>query len=142
MREITEKNGMLNDPIIDITDSFIKDTFIKNILNDIKSVKDNLPDISSRKAFLHRSNKNINALWDFVSGDDFSKNLVIALADGINNIKAENLNFGQLDVIKGIIEVIRKGKITEDELDSCMKLLIDNDIPLVLLPANISDLYD
>ena len=136
MTEITEKNTMPN-PIGDI-----KVTFIKNILNDIKSVRDNFSDIQSRQAFLHRSKKNINALWNFVPDDDCSKELVVILTDSINNIKVEDLNFGQLDVIKELVDAIYKGKITEDELDSYMKLLLENDIPLILLPANISDLYD
>lgn len=44
-KKVCVDNTMSNDPIEDI-----KDTFIKNILNDIKSVKGNFHDMPSRQA--------------------------------------------------------------------------------------------
>ncbi len=118
------------------------DTFVKKILHDIRSVKDNYSDIRSRQVFLYQFKQNINALWDFVSEDDFSENLVMVLTDSIKNLRAENIKRDQLDAIKDVIEAVSKGNITEEKLDFYMKFLIEKDIPLVRLPANISDLYD
>lgn len=122
-------------------DRFV-DVIAKKMLQDIKNVKENFSDIGNRQIFYDQFKENINNMWDCVSDDDFSKELVMVLTDSINNIKAENLNLGQLEAIRGIIEMFPKGKITEEELDSYMELLLENDIPLVLLPTNISDSYD
>ncbi len=120
----------------------LKDIFIINILNDIRYVKDNFTDIRCRQVFFHKFKKNINAVWDFVSGNDFSENLVVALIDCVEKLKAENITEEQLDAIKDTIEAISKGNITEEKFDYYMSLLIENDIPLISLPANILDLYD
>lgn len=116
--------------------------FAKNILQDIKSVKDNFSNIRNRQKFFRQFKENINTLWDFVSEEDFSENLVMALTDSVKTLKAENVTCEQLDAIKEVTEAISKGNVTEEELDFYMEFLIEKDIPLVRLPANISDLYD
>lgn len=119
-----------------------EDEFVKKILQDIRSEKNNFSDIGGRITFLSRFKENINTLWDLVPEDDCSKNLVMVLADSVKNIKVESLNYDQLCAIEDTVEAFLKGNVTEDKLDFYIELLVKKDIPLVLLPGNISDLYD
>jgi len=121
----------------------VVDTIVKQILYDIRSVKDNFSDIRSHQLFFRQFRQNINTLWDFVSEDDFSENLVMVLTDSIKNLEVENnIKYDQLDAIKEVIVAISKGNISEEKLDFYMEYLIEKDIPLIRLPENISDLYD
>lgn len=129
-------------PITGISQDELADVFAKKLLQDIKSVKDNFSDIRNRQLFFYHFKEHVNTLCGFVSGDDFSENLVMTLTDSIKNLKAENIKYEQLDAVKEVIEAISKGNITEEKLDFYMEFLIEKDVPLVRLPANISDLYD
>jgi len=122
--------------------SNLADALIKTILHDIRDVKDNFGDIRYRQVFFHKVRVEINNLWDYVSEADYSENLVMLLVDCIENLKAEDILYEQLNSIEEVIEAISKGNITEDKLDYYMDALMEKDIPLVRLPKNISDLYD
>lgn len=122
--------------------SNLADAIIKTILHDIRDVKDNFEDIRYRQVFFHKVRSEINNLWDYVSEADYSENLVMLLVDCIENLKAEDIDYEQLNSIEEVIEVISRGEITEDTLDYYMNALMEKDIPLVRLPENISDLYD
>jgi hypothetical protein len=119
-----------------------KDEFIAKILQDIDNINNNFSDKGNRQIFFSHFKDDIDALWNLFNEDDCSKEIVIILADSIKNINIDDFNYEQFGVIKNIIEEICKGNITEDKIDFYIEYLIEKDIPLVRLPANISDLYD
>jgi hypothetical protein len=120
----------------------LADAIINIILHDIRDAKDNFDDLRYRQVFFHKAKTNINNLWDYVSEMDCSENLVMLLVDCVENLKAENILYEQLNCIEEVIQAISRGNITEDKLDYYMDALMEKDIPLVRLPKNISDLYD
>jgi len=116
--------------------------FIEQILHNLENVKNNFDDLRDRQIFFYQFKRDIENLWDFVPQEDFSENLVMLLVDIIENLKAENIARNQIDSIKEVIEAISRGNITENKLDFYIKFLMENDIPLVRLPENISHFYD
>lgn len=129
-------------PIKETNQNELLDIFTKKILKDIKSVQNNFSDLRNRQILFYHFKENIDNIWDFVSEDDFSENLVMVLTNCIKNLNAEDIKYDQLDAIKEVIETISRGNITEEKLDFYIEFLIEKDIPLVRFPGNISDLYD
>lgn len=62
--------------------------------------------------------------------------------DSIKNLlEGKEIKQHRVDIIKESITFLNE-KVTDDIVDYYMKYLIDNDIPIVLLPAGISEMYD
>ncbi len=84
----------------------------------------------------------LDTLWA-ETNESSKKELIIVFMDSIDNLLEEkNVKQHQVDIIeKSMIILCGNENITENVVDHYMKFLIENDIPIVLLPAGISEMY-
>lgn len=94
---------------------------------------------------LKKLRESLDKLWDDTNNDEGPKQeLIVVFMDSIKNLLEEkDIKQYQVDIINESMRTLYEDEnLTDDVVDYYIKRLIDNDIPVVRLPAGLSEMYE
>jgi len=119
------------------------DTILINELSKhFDSLTKNFEDLRYRQIYFSKIKEDISDLWSIKQDEGYYSELLMLLNQAVEDLRSENLDDEKVEVFEDAISRLKRGGITEEDIETLVDEFLKNGVSLVPSIPKLSDLYD